>query len=93
MRRLLGLAAAIAAAAPLVLTAQTTSAHAIGCVGRAASAYTITDTRADPPIVLRLQYDEEQLAFHVGHTIEVSGTLSADGSMKVESLVWISNKC
>jgi hypothetical protein len=92
--RLSALAAALAAAAPLTLAAQRPEIyHAIGCVGRAGTAYTITDTRADPPIVYRLQYDEKELDFQVGHTVEVSGPLLPGDTMKVESLIWISNTC
>ncbi len=89
----IALAVALAAAASFVLLAQGRIFHAIGCVGRAASDYTITDTRADPPIVYRIRYDEQELEFQVGHTVEVSGPLSADGIMTVQTLVWISNTC
>jgi hypothetical protein len=93
------LAAALAAltflvAAPVGLPAQADRFHAIGCISRRPDArYVITDTRADPPIVSQLLYDEKELEFHVGHTVEVSGVLSAGGVMKVETLVWISNTC
>ena len=92
-RHVTALAAALAAATPLAVSAQGRIYHAIGCVGRAASDYTITDARADPPIVHRIRYDEKELEFQVGHTVEVSGPLSADGIMTVQTLVWISNTC
>ncbi len=59
----------------------------------------ITDTRGENPKVYRLEGDPKQLAFHVGHTLEVAGTLSApQGSqgppvLKVASLVYISATC
>jgi hypothetical protein len=90
---------------------------AIGCVsrdtateaGRSASSanqprFLITDTRGDQPTVYILDGDAEELSFHVGHTIEVSGTLSpatpsttaaskAPMTMKVVTLTNLSPKC
>ena len=78
---------------------------AIGCVGRQGqpARYLLTDRR-DPPQVYRLQGDASQLDLHVGHLVEVAGTLSPAPSggrgpnanapiLKIASLIWISNTC
>ena len=65
----------------------------LGCVDREAAAaagrgatpapgapgarFIITDQRGDKPTVYRLNGDAKELEFHVGHTVEVSGPLSA----------------
>lgn len=74
---------------------------AIGCVSRSspsADQFTITDNRSTPPRTYRLDGDVKQFALHVGHTLEVAGTLSpgqggAPGTMKVASLIYISATC
>jgi hypothetical protein len=75
---------------------------AIGCLTRQGTAvaprYVITDTRGPSPTVYRLDGDRSLLERHVGHTIEVSGTLtpvagSSRHTMKVSSLVWIASSC
>ena len=65
--------------------------------------FLITDTRGDPPLVYRLDGDASTLQLHVGHTLEISGTLSAPSPadagpnaapvMKVGSLTWIATSC
>jgi hypothetical protein len=86
----------------------------IGCVersttpaggggGASAPSFTITDVRGEKP-AYRLDGDVKQLDIHVGHTVELRGSLSAasatSGSstsrlpvLKVESLVWIAPRC
>jgi hypothetical protein len=82
---------------------------AIGCVSRDTSAqpasqqrFLITDTRGDEPTVYILDGNPEELSFHVGHTVEVSGPLSPTSSsppsparltMKVVTLTYLSTKC
>jgi hypothetical protein len=68
---------------------------AIGCISRSADQFTITDGRSTPPRTYRLDGDVKQLALHVGHTVEVAGTLSAGQpmAMKVASLTYISPTC
>ena len=90
----------------------------IGCIGRegqtpstgtAASArptFTITDTRGDSPATYRLDGDAEQVGLHVGHTVEITGSIAtgtgAQGggnaspgmpTLKVQSLTYISTTC
>jgi hypothetical protein len=80
----------------------------LGCVSRdgapADQRFLITDPRGDKPIVYKLEGDKNELSFHVGHTIEVSGPLtppaaSATGpnatalTMKVESITYVSSTC
>jgi hypothetical protein len=85
----------------------------IGCVGRLergegvpATTYTITDMRATPPSKYRLDGDADQLRLHVGHTVEVAGSITSassagDGAvasvslpaLKVRSLTYISTTC
>lgn len=73
---------------------------AIGCISRSgADQFTITDNRTTPPRTYRLEGDVKQFALHVGHTVEVAGTLSpagqagGSGTMKVASLIYISTTC
>jgi hypothetical protein len=101
-------AAAATAATTIGLGAQATPASTtvkatvIGCISRQAGAaggrprYAITDTRGDSPTVYTLEGDRDQLDFHVGHTVEVSGAVSgADKSptLKVAALVYVSTSC
>ncbi|HKT80687.1 MAG TPA: hypothetical protein VJP86_10745 [Vicinamibacterales bacterium] len=83
---------------------------ALGCISRdtagsgTASAFIITDSRGDKPTVYRLDGDEKELAFHVGHTVEVKGPLRAGAPtdtgpnakgliLRIESLTYISRTC
>jgi hypothetical protein len=86
----------------------------IGCIsapgtGTAAApgpvAYILTDFRNEKtPAVYRLDGDADKLKIHVGHTVEIAGTLSPASStasnpiaaaplMKIEKLTWISTSC
>ena len=92
----------------------------LGCVSRAAASATagrgrgtagaprflLTDTKSDPLTVYQLEGDASQLDLHVGHTMEIAGSLSASGgaaagrgqkpsplTLKVASLTWISTTC
>jgi hypothetical protein len=74
-----------------------------------ATRFLLTDRRSDPPQVYRLEGDESQFDLHTGHLVEVAGATSAApapargapargaaasaGTLKVASLVWISNTC
>jgi hypothetical protein len=72
---------------------------AIGCVARQGTAsaprYVVTDARGDKPLVWRLQGEGELLSRHVGHTVEVAGSMvtSSPLTMSVRSLVWIASNC
>ena len=72
---------------------------AIGCIARQGTAsaprYVVTDPRGDKPVVWRLQGEREQLSRHVGHTVEVTGSIvtSAPLTMNVRSVVWIASSC
>jgi len=84
----------------------------IGCVSRvtpsapstaaAPPQFLITDNRGDTPVVYRLDGDANDLTFHVGHTVEVSGPLTvtpASGSnpgtlvLKVSALAYLTTTC
>jgi hypothetical protein len=47
----------------------------------------LTDPRGDKPSIFRLEADEKQLDLHVGHTMEVAGTLSRGTTPSGETLV------
>ncbi|MBS1817019.1 MAG: hypothetical protein JSU08_03735 [Acidobacteria bacterium] len=76
---------------------------AIGCVmkqGAGATArYAVTDTRGDTRTTYRLEGDREQLDRHVGHTVELAGSLTAPGTpkgqytLKVSGIVWLASNC
>ncbi|MGE3177008.1 MAG: hypothetical protein AB7O32_06040 [Vicinamibacterales bacterium] len=101
-------AAALAAA---ILTASTLSAQApapsanravaIGCLSQqqvnGRTQYVLTDTRNNPPVSFILDGDPAAINWHVGHTLEVVGSLSPAGTnaynMKVSSVIYISNSC
>ncbi len=86
-------------------SASTTSATryvAIGCLTRqgtaAAPRFVLTDPRGEKPTVYRIQGDATLLAPHVGHTVEVAGTLTASATggqyvLKAGSLAWIASSC
>ena len=86
----------------------------IGCVAKSSNGeFLITDWRggerppiagappfaARPPLVFRLQGDQEMLNFQVGHEVQITGPIveKADASrppgMKVESLLYLSRTC
>ena len=86
----------------------------IGCVQKSANGeFRITDWRgaeqasvanappiaATPPLVLRLQGDQDMLNFHVGHEVEISGrmleaaTASLPAKIEVESILYLSRAC
>jgi len=72
---------------------------AIGCISRQGTAsaprYVVTDPRGGKPVVWRLQGESEQLARHVGQTVEVTGSVvtSSPLTMSVKSVVWIASSC
>lgn len=90
---------------------------AIGCItrdargggqsartGAAAGSFLLRDMRGETPTIYRLEGDEDTLNLHVGHTVEVSGPISAQSAsrgrgrgtalvLKVTSLTWISKTC
>ncbi len=99
-------AAAIAAAVmtATALSAQAPSASrsvAIGCLSQqqanGRTQYVLTDTRSSPPTTFILEGDPASISWHVGHSLEVVGTLTPAGAntfnMKVTSVVYISNSC
>jgi hypothetical protein len=70
----------------------------IGCVSREGTppAFLVSDSRAKPPAVYRLDGDADLLRLHVGHTVEIGGGITPGGSqptLKVESLTYISTTC
>jgi hypothetical protein len=104
--------AATVAAATAALSAQAKPAApgterryvVIGCLSRqapggSAPSFIITDTRGAKPMLYRLDGDQQDLNYHVGHYIEVAGALSpasgssANPTLKVASLVYISKTC
>ena len=75
---------------------------AIGCLTRqgtaAAPRFVVTDTRGNASTAYRLTGDATMLAPHIGHTVEVAGTLTTPAgtrqdTLKVNSLVWIASSC
>jgi hypothetical protein len=95
------LACAIAAGAFVhAQTAPPRPVVVVGCVSRqdAKAPFVITDARRTPPAVYRLDGDPKQLALHVGHTLEVAGSITpgpdkAPPVLKVSALIWISKTC
>lgn len=83
----------------------------LGCVSRetppagssaaAPPRFLITDIRGDKPVVYRLDGDTGELTFHVGHSVEVSGPLSASAAgananaliLKVSTLAYLAPTC
>jgi hypothetical protein len=53
----------------------------------------VTDPRGPRPTVYRLEGDATLLSRHVGHTVEVTGPLMANRSMRVNTLVWLASRC
>jgi len=79
----------------------------LGCIARegtsgaAAQRFTITEKRGDKPTTYRVQGDPKELGIHVGHMVELKGTLSsASGAgrgsaltLTTTGLTWISTTC
>jgi hypothetical protein len=80
----------------------------MGCVSRdgapADQRFLITDPRGDKPTLYKLDGDKNELSFHVGHTIEVSGPLTAPAAsatgpnaaaltITAESITYVSSTC
>ena len=100
-----------AACAAAILTASVLSAQApapsanravaIGCLSQqqvnGQTRYVLTDSRGNPPTSFILDGDPAAINWHVGHSLEVVGTLSAAGNntynMKVTSVIYIANSC
>lgn len=112
MRQLTITALALVLAGPAVLaqtransssTSPSGRYGAIGCLARqgtgTASRFTIVDRRGDAPTTYRVQGDAELLTKHVGHTVELLGSLTpppagnGQYTLKVNSLVWIASSC
>jgi len=76
---------------------------AIGCLTRQGTAasprFVLTDPRGEKPTVYRIQGDGALLAPHVGHTVEVAGTMIAPATptgqyvLNAGSLAWIASSC
>jgi hypothetical protein len=76
---------------------------AIGCVGLAGSQFTLTDSRGETPTLYRLDGDASRLKIHVGHLLEVAGTLTPGATtgsatarapaLKVATMIWIAKTC
>ncbi len=75
----------------------------IGCVSRESAGgsetFVIADSRATPPAQFRLQGDADLLRIHVGHTLEIGGTItpSAAGgrpsTLVVKALTYVATTC
>ena len=94
----------IACTASLWAQTSTPTRHfvAIGCVSREMSGspgarFILTDTRGGRghESAYRLDGDQKQLEIHVGHTLEIAGSISAGSPpvLKVDSLKYISTSC
>ena len=72
----------------------------------ASGAFILTDYRGDKPTIYRLDGDQSELTFHVGHTLEVAGPLTVSGgtgmgansaastlTLKIASMTYISRTC
>lgn len=76
---------------------------ALGCLARqgtgASSRFTIVDSRGASPTTYRVQGDAALLTKHVGHTVELSGSLTPPAAgrgqytLRVNTLVWIASTC
>ena len=79
----------------------------IGCVSRqgegATSTFLITDSRPKPPVPYRLAGDADLFRLHVGHTLEIGGSITTAAglggsaspafTLNVQSLTYISTAC
>ena len=88
----------IVSAMVIAVSAQTTSKtiHVIGCVQKNGGAYILKDTRA-PDDTYRLDGTAEDLEFHVGHLVEVVGSITDAATnpqrFKVASVIYVSPTC
>ena len=85
------------------ISRDTQGSTASGRGGATGARFFITDTRAPAGAVYRLDGDQSQLDTHVGHTLEIAGSITAGSGagrgnasapvLKVESLTYISSSC
>ena len=85
------------------ISRETQGSTAANGSGAAGARFIITDTRARVSSVYRLDGDQNQLGIHVGHTLEIAGSITAGSgagrgnatapTLKVESLTYISKSC
>jgi hypothetical protein len=97
------LAGAFMSAAVLTLSAQTTSGKSIkviGCLQRTGNTFVLKDMRADDNFRLDPIPNgrpEDELDFHAGHLIEVTGTLVDTASnpprLRASQIVYLSRTC
>jgi hypothetical protein len=75
----------------------------IGCIGRegqdGSETFVVTDSRATPPAVYRLQGDTDLLRIHVGHAVEIGGPITPPAAgaktptLGVKALTYLSTTC
>lgn len=74
---------------------QATSVVVIGCLEQRQGEFLIKDFRNGAPY--RLDASAKLLGWHVGHQLEVHGTLepgsSSDATLKVDKVIYISTTC
>jgi hypothetical protein len=85
------------------ISSETQGSTASGRGGATGTRFIITDTRAPVASVYRLDGDQSQLGIHVGHTLEIAGSVTAGSGagrgnasasvLKVESVTYISKSC
>src|SRR5262249_41035713 len=61
-----------------------------GCIGGASGSYTLTDSAGK---TWKLTGNTSKLGDHVGHMVEASGTVDAQGAFKVRRLKMIAGNC
>ena len=61
-----------------------------GCIGGSSGAYTLTDSSGK---TWQLTGETSSLGDHVGHTVQASGSLDAQGSFNVTRVKMVSSSC
>jgi hypothetical protein len=63
----------------------------IGCLQGGGKAFTLKDNRSGRSY--QIDGDAESLAWHVGHELEIHGSLGEGARVKAEQVVYVATKC
>jgi hypothetical protein len=88
---LIAVATSVAGLSAQGSTSKPDSIIIIGCLQGSAKAYTLKDNRSGRSY--QIEGDPESLGWHVGHELEIHGSLSAGLRVKAEQVVFIATKC
>jgi hypothetical protein len=91
---LLGMAVSAAGLSAQGSANKSNSIVILGCLQGAQNAFTLKDDRSG--VAYRIDADAESIAWHVGHQLEIHGTLDVSGGapkVKPDQIIYVATKC